>query len=68
MYFQKSLRGYLFLSLFRGIGDVNASPKQEPVIGRFRHIVKWEERKTKDKKRRRETRKRLERVLVSNDV
>ncbi|EFN62688.1 hypothetical protein EAG_10040 [Camponotus floridanus] len=52
---------------FEASHRVNANPKQEPVIGCFRHIVKWEERKTKDKKRRRETRKRLERVLVSND-
>lgn len=43
----------LSLSLvFRGI---NANPKQEPVIGRFGQIVKWEERKTKDKKGGRET-------------
>lgn len=42
--------------VFRSIGDVNANPKQEAVIGRFGRIAKWEKRKTKDKKGGKETR------------
>jgi len=33
----------------RGIGDVNADSKQESVIGRSGHVVKWKGRKTKGK-------------------
>lgn len=45
VYFRKSPSSLLV----RGIGDVNADSKQEPVIGRSGHIVKWKGRKTKGK-------------------
>lgn len=34
--------------LVRGIGDVNADSKQEPVIGRSGRIVKWKGRQTQE--------------------
>jgi len=44
VYFRKSPSSLLEV---RGIGDVNADSKQESVIGRSGHVVKWKGRKTK---------------------